>query len=77
VARYYTASGRSIQRGYERGRYDEYEMEAINRYIEGDYVNVDTVSNHLLFLFRRQEAGRSYGGGGIMPDIFVPRDTAG
>jgi len=76
VARYYTASGRSIQRGYERGRYDEYEMEAINRYIEGDYVNVDTVSNHLI-PFQTAGGRTVYGGGGIMPDIFVPRDTAG
>jgi len=76
VARYYTASGRSIQRGYERGRYDEYEMEAINRYIEGDYVNVDTVSNHLT-PFQTAGGRTVYGGGGIMPDIFVPRDTVG
>ncbi|MDD4632252.1 MAG: S41 family peptidase, partial [Proteiniphilum sp.] len=47
VARYYTASGRSIQRGYEKGKYDEYELDAINRYIEGDYINVDTASNNL------------------------------
>jgi carboxyl-terminal processing protease len=76
VARYYTASGRSIQRGYERGRYDEYEMEAINRYIDGDYENVDTVSNHLVPFLTM--GGRTvYGGGGVMPDIFVPRDTVG
>lgn len=76
VARYYTASGRSIQRGYERGRYDEYEMEAVNRYIEGDYVNVDTVSNHLI-PFQTAGGRMVYGGGGIMPDLFVPRDTVG
>lgn len=76
VARYYTASGRSIQRSYERGHYDEYEMEAINRYIEGDYVNVDSVANHLVPY--QTIGGRVvYGGGGIMPDIFVPRDTSG
>lgn len=76
VARYYTASGRSIQRGYERGKYDEYEMEAINRYLEGDYVNVDTVSNHLI-PFRTMGGRTVYGGGGIMPDIFLSRDTSG
>lgn len=76
IARYYTASGRSIQRGYEKGHYDEYEMEAINRYIEGDYVNVDSVSNHLVPYLTT--GGRTvYGGGGIMPDIFVSRDTVG
>lgn len=76
VARYYTASGRSIQRGYEKGKYAEYEMDAINRYLEGDYVNVDTVSNHLIPY--QTIGGRTvYGGDGIMPDIFVARDTAG
>lgn len=76
VARYYTASGRSIQRGYEKGHYDEYEMEAINRYIEGDYVNVDSASNHLI-PYQTMGGRTVYGGGGIMPDIFVPRDTVG
>ncbi len=76
VARYYTASGRSIQRKYERGRYDEYEVEAINRYIEGDYLNVDSVSNQLI-PFQTMGGRTVYGGGGIMPDIFVPRDTVG
>lgn len=75
VARYYTASGRSIQRSYEKGKYDEYEMDAINRYIEGDYVNVDTM-NHLTPY--KTLGGRTvYGGDGIMPDIFVARDTTG
>jgi len=76
VARYYTASGRSIQRSYQKGKYDEYEMEAINRYIEGDYINVDTVSNNLIPY--KTLGGRTvYGGNGIMPDIFVARDTTG
>src|SRR5690554_4158262 len=76
VARYYTASGRSIQRGYEKGKYDEYEMDAINRYIMGDYENIDTLSNNLI---PYQTLGNRvvYGGDGIMPDIFIPRDTVG
>src|SRR5690554_6686742 len=75
VARYYTASGRSIQRGYEKGRYDEYEMDAINRYIQGDYVNIDTLNNLIPY---ETLGGRTvYGGDGIMPDIFIPRDTTG
>ena len=75
VARYYTASGRSIQRGYEKGKYDEYEMDAINRYLEGDYVNVDTMNN--LSPYKTLGGRTVYGGDGIMPDIFVPRDTTG
>ena len=75
VARYYTPSGRSIQRVYEKGRYDEYEMDAINRYIQGDYVNIDTLNNLIPF---KTLGGRTvYGGDGIMPDVFISRDTTG
>jgi carboxyl-terminal processing protease len=76
IARYYTASGRSIQRGYEKGKYAEYEMDAINRYLEGDYVNVDTLSNHLT-PYQTIGGRMVYGGDGIMPDIFMARDTSG
>jgi carboxyl-terminal processing protease len=75
VARYYTPSGRSIQREFEKGKYDEYEMNAINRYIQGDYESVDTTMN---LVAATTDAGRTvYGGDGIMPDVFVPRDTIG
>jgi carboxyl-terminal processing protease len=77
VARYYTPSGRSIQRLYEKGKYDEYEMDAINRYLQGDYVNVDTASNSNLIPFKTESGRVVYGGDGIMPDIFIPRDTTG
>lgn len=75
VARYFTASGRSIQRKYEKGKYDEYEMNAINRYLQGDYVNIDTLNN--LKPFQTLGGRTVYGGDGIMPDIFIPRDTTG
>src|SRR5690554_33994 len=75
VARYYTASGRSIQKVYEKGRYNEYEMDAINRYIQGDYVNIDTLKN--LTPFQTLGGRTVYGGDGIMPDIFISRDTTG
>ncbi|HHU27270.1 MAG TPA: S41 family peptidase [Bacteroidales bacterium] len=75
VARYYTASGRSIQRGYEKGKYAEYEMEALNRYLQGDYVNVDTMNN--LTPYTTLGGRTVYGGDGIMPDIFMARDTTG
>ena len=77
VARYYTPSGRSIQRQYVKGKYDEYEMDAINRYLQGDYVNVDTASNANLIPFKTASGRVVYGGDGIMPDIFIPRDTTG
>lgn len=75
VARYYTPSGRSIQRTYEKGKYADYEMEAVNRYIQGDYANVDTTLALVPF---KTKGGRTvFGGDGIMPDIFVKRDTTG
>ena len=75
VAKYYTPSGRSIQRKYTKGKYDEYEMEAINRYMQGDYLNNDSVQNMSPF---KTDADRLvYGGDGIMPDIFIARDTIG
>ncbi len=75
VARYYTPSGRSIQRKYERGKYDEYEMNAVNRYIQGDYENIDTTLN--LLPYKTVSGRQVFGGDGIMPDIFIPRDTLG
>lgn len=75
VARYYTPSGRSIQRKYEKGKYDEYELEALNRYMQGDYANSDTASTLIPF---KTEGGRTvFGGDGIMPDVFIARDTIG
>lgn len=75
VARYYTPAGRSIQRKYEKGKYDEYEMEAINRYMQGDYVNNDSIKG--LDTFSTYGDRIVYGGDGIMPDIFMARDTIG
>ena len=76
VARYYTPSGRSIQRRYEKGKYDEYEMDAYNRYLQGDYLlNDSSASQSERF---QTDAGRVvYSGEGIMPDVIVPRDTVG
>ncbi len=73
VARYYTASGRSIQRSYEKGKNDEYQMEAVYRYMQGDYANnIDS----LQMTSYETVGGRTvYGGSGIMPDVFVPRDS--
>lgn len=73
VARYYTASGRSIQRSYEKGKNTEYQMEAVYRYMQGDYENDIDSLNMTPY---KTVAGRTvYGGSGIMPDIFIPRDS--
>lgn len=73
VARYYTPSGRSIQRPYGDGV--DYEDEWIARQERGEYVEADSILR-VDSLAYRTEAGRTvYGGGGIAPDVFVPLDT--
>ena len=75
VARYYTPSGRSIQKPYIKGAAEDYEMDILNRVKHGEFDNKDSirVADSLKF---KTLAGRTvYGGGGIMPDIFVARDT--
>jgi carboxyl-terminal processing protease len=76
ISRYYTPSGRCIQRSYA-GDYEDYVMEEYNRYESGEYYQIDSTLfvDSLKYLTR---GGRTvYGGGGIMPDIFVPLDTTG
>ena len=77
IARYYTPSGRSIQKKYELGKGDEYEMDLTTRFEHGEFDSADSIKqgNNPRYLTR---IGRTvFGGGGIMPDIFVPRDTIG
>jgi carboxyl-terminal processing protease len=74
IARYYTPSGRCIQKPYEKGHGQDYENDLIARYERGEFFSADSI---------RQDGpeyktrlGRTvYGGGGIMPDIFIPEDT--
>lgn len=77
VARYYTPSGRCIQKRYELGQNDDYDQDIYNRYLHGEFDTADSIKldDSLQYL---TVGGRTvYGGGGIMPDIFIPRDTAG
>ncbi len=77
VARYYTPSGRLIQKPYNKGN-DEYEKDLMNRYKKGEMVNKDSIHFPDSLKFRTLIDKRLvYGGGGIMPDIFVPLDTTG
>ena len=74
VARYYTPSGRSIQKPYEKGHGEEYENDLIARYERGEFFSADSI--HQDGPEFKTRLGRIvYGGGGIMPDIFVPEDT--
>ena len=75
VARYYTPSGRSIQKEYTRGADGRYEMEIIDRYNHGEIYSADSVRLDKTKAYRTLGGRTVYGGGGIMPDIFVPEDT--
>lgn len=74
IARYYTPTGRSIQKSYNHGLKD-YEMDLMNRYEHGEFENAD--STHFTDTVKYLTKGGKvlYGGGGIMPDVFVPIDT--
>ena len=74
VARYYTPSGRCIQKPYEKGHGEEYDNDLIARYERGEFFSQDSI--HQDGKQYETSIGRIvYGGGGITPDIFVPEDT--
>lgn len=77
VARYYTPSGRSIQKEYSRGRDGKYELDIADRYSHGEFYNADSIKFDKSKIFSTSNGRTVYGGGGIMPDIFVPEDTTG
>lgn len=76
VARYYTPSGRSIQKPYVRGKAEDYEMDILNRYKHGEFDSKDSIHVAKKLKYKTFGGRTVYGGGGIMPDIFVPRDTS-
>lgn len=76
TARYYTPSGRSIQKPYEKGKSLDYARDVINRYNKGELTNEDSIHFPDSLRYQTLRKGRTvYGGGGIMPDYFVPLDT--
>ncbi|MDF1673485.1 MAG: S41 family peptidase [Vicingaceae bacterium] len=74
VARYYTPTGRCIQKSYEGGL-EEYHAESYNRYENGELLSVDSINFPDSLKYYTPEGKLVYGGGGIMPDVFVPIDT--
>ncbi len=75
IARYYTPTGRLIQKSYENG-YDDYSHDMINRYEHGEFMNADSIQFADSLKFETLIYKKSvYGGGGIMPDAFIPADT--
>ena len=77
IARYYTPSGRCIQRPYENGKDSKYEMDWLDRYEHGEFFSADSVKLDKKLRYSTSLGRSVYGGGGIMPDVFVPRDTTG
>lgn len=76
VARYYTPSGRCIQKPYTNGEDKDYEQDLITRYERGEYFSQDSIK-HTGPAYHTSNGRIVYGGGGITPDIFIPEDTLG
>ena len=78
TARYYTPSGRCIQKQYKGVRADDYENDLTNRYRTGEEFHADSSRQDRAHPYKTLSRGRTvYGGGGIAPDVFVARDTVG
>ena len=76
TARYHTPSGRCVQKPYSKGDATSYARDVIDRYNRGELTNADSIHFPDSLRFRTLRKGRTvYGGGGIMPDRFVPLDT--
>lgn len=76
ISRYYTPSGRSIQKPYTSGKLEDYEMEVYKRFKHGELFTADSTKFNDSLKYYTKKGRIVYGGGGIMPDYFVPRDTS-
>ena len=75
VARYYTPSGRCIQKPYTKGEKSKSEQDLIERYYRGEFFSQDSIHQNTDLIYKTKKGRTVYGGGGIMPDIFVSSDT--
>lgn len=75
ISRYYTPSGRSIQKHYEHGGVEDYNSDLMRRFKHGEFFNADSIKFNDSLKYKTTSGRTVYGGGGIMPDVFVPRDT--
>jgi carboxyl-terminal processing protease len=75
VARYYTPTGRCIQRPYKNGA-DDYYQDIAKRYLRGEFISKDSIKLNDSLKYTTPRGRIVYGGGGIMPDIFVGIDTS-
>lgn len=76
IQRYYTPSGRSIQKSYKLGQADKYNDELFERYSNGEIFELDSTKFDRNLVYKTRTGRSVYGGGGIIPDIFVPNDTS-
>lgn len=76
TARYYTPSGRCVQKPYKPGQEEDYEADLILRAEHGEYYSADSIKTSGE-QYRTRLGRIVYGGGGIVPDVFIPRDTTG
>lgn len=76
ISRYYTPSGRSIQKPYKMGDLDNYDKDLKERFEHGELFAADSIKNNTKLQYKTDAGRVVYGGGGITPDVFVPRDTS-
>lgn len=76
ISRYHTPSGRCIQKPYIKGDKKQYDMDLIDRFNRGEFFNADSIHLNKDLVYKTKNGRTVYGGGGIMPDIFVASDTA-
>ena len=77
VARYFTPTGRSIQKPYTKGDAYSYDLELLDRYAHNEFFSADSIHFDDSLKYTTPGGRTVYGGGGIMPDIFIPLDTMG
>lgn len=76
IARYYTPSGRSIQKPYEKGKSENYYKESEHRFESGELYEKNKIKVDDSLKFKTKKGRTVYGGGGIVPDVFVPLEVA-
>ena len=76
IARYYTPSGRCIQKPYTKGDRSDYDKDLLDRYNRGEFFSQDSIHQNDSLAYKTKKGRTVYGGGGIMPDVFVSSDTA-
>ena len=77
IARFYIPSGRCIQKPYKNGEDENYQKDIMNRYINGEFESQDSIQVNKKEKFKTAGGRTVYDGGGIIPDFFIPLDTAG